>query len=104
MNRPAEALPHLQHVAAAHADDAAALADLGTAYAMLKRFDQAARALEASLRLNPDSAQAHYNLGLIAASRRDMPRAVKEFAEAARLDPSNKDTATALAEARAAIK
>src|SRR4029079_16317038 len=44
LNRPAEALPFLRHVTAAHPDDGAALSDLGAAYAMLKRFDQAATA------------------------------------------------------------
>jgi Flp pilus assembly protein TadD len=104
LNRPAEALPHLRHVTATQENDAGALGDLGAAYAMLRRFDEASAALEASLRINPANAQAHYNLGLIAASRHDMRRAVKEFEEASRLDPSNKDTAAALSEARAAVR
>ena len=101
-NRPADAIPHLRRVVSTNPHDAGALADLGAAYGMTGRFDQAVGALEASLRLAPDNAQAHFNLGLIAARQGQARAATRHFEEALRLDPSNRETAAALAEARAA--
>jgi hypothetical protein len=59
--------------------------------------------LERSVRLQPANAQAHFNLGLLAAARGQAADAIRHFEEALRLDPDNKETAAALAEVRAAI-
>jgi Flp pilus assembly protein TadD len=82
-------------------DDAAALSDLGSAYAMLGRFDRATRCFERSLALQPRNAQAAFNLGLIAARRANFVEARRRFEEAVALDPSNQDYRTALADATA---
>ena len=48
----------------------------------------------------PANAQAHFNLGLIAATRGDTQAAVSHFEAALRLDPDNKEIAQALREAK----
>jgi Flp pilus assembly protein TadD len=84
--------------------DAAALADLGAAYAMMGRFADATRALDASVGLAPDNARAHFNLGLIAATLGRPADAAAHFEAALRLDPQDRETARALAEAREAVR
>ncbi len=46
--RPVQAVPRFERVLQASPDDAAALSDLGSAYAMLGRFDRATQCLERS--------------------------------------------------------
>ena len=55
------------------------------------RIDEAIAQFRESLRLNPDSASAHYNLGTALALQRKFEEALAEFGEAVRLDPSNGD-------------
>ena len=80
-----------------------ALSDLGAAYATSGRSRDAEVALERSVRLEPGNARAHFNLGLLAAARGQPAAAVSHFEQALRLDPANSETASALAEARAAM-
>jgi cytochrome c-type biogenesis protein CcmH/NrfG len=70
---------------------------------MAGRRREARAVLERSVRLQPANAQAHFNLGLLAAARGQAADAIRHFEEALRLDPDNKETAAALAEVRAAI-
>jgi Tfp pilus assembly protein PilF len=62
--------------------DAVGLLDLQSGHA-----DAAAARFRESLRLNPDSAPTHYNLGLALSMLRQYPDAVGEFQDAVRLDP-----------------
>ena len=72
------------------------MSDLGAAYAIAGQYDDAVPMLERSLELAPANAQAHFNLGLIAATRGDTQAAVSHFEAALRLDPDNKEIAQAL--------
>jgi tetratricopeptide (TPR) repeat protein len=51
------------------------------------RIDEASAELRRSLKLNPDSAPTHYNLGLALAAGRRFEDAAAEFGEAVRLAP-----------------
>ena len=55
------------------------------------RPQEAAASLAESLRLNPVSAPAHYNLGLALSMMRRFPEAEREFQEAVSLDPAHAD-------------
>jgi tetratricopeptide (TPR) repeat protein len=65
------------------------------AVAMLRlragQTDQAVVHFRNSLRLNPDSAPTHYNLGIALARQQRLDEALAEFREAIRLDPSHAD-------------
>ena len=76
------------------------MSDLGAAYAIAGQYDDAVPMLQHSLEIMPSNAQAHFNLGLIAASRGDMQAAVTHFEAALRLDPDNTEIAQALREAK----
>ena len=69
---------------------------------MSGRMAEAQAALLRAVELDPSSAQAHYNLGLLAASGGRYAEAVTYFERAAALDPSDGDIAQALKEARTA--
>ncbi len=64
---------------------------VATLYLQDGRPQEAATSLEESLRLNPASAPAHYNLGLALSMLRRFPAAEREFEEAVRLDPGHAD-------------
>ena len=59
----------------------------GTAEEALGRWDEASADYEAVLRLQPDDASALYNLGNVAGSRGDWPRARGQFLAAAEARP-----------------
>ena len=99
--QPAQAVPRFERVVQASPDDAAALSDLGSAYAMLGRFDRATRCFERSLALQPKNAQAAFNLGLIAAHRANFVEARRRFEQALALYPANAEYRAALADATA---
>jgi tetratricopeptide (TPR) repeat protein len=68
---------------------------------MSGRFDAALAAFERAVRLRPDDAHVHFNLGLLEARRGRRTEAIEHFESALRLEPSNAETAAALDEARA---
>ena len=51
-------------------------------------LDRARLELESAVRLNPESAQANYQLGLVWLAQKDALRAMKQLHEARRIDPT----------------
>jgi Flp pilus assembly protein TadD len=70
----------------------------------LKRFDEAIRHLEQSLRLNPNNADAHNELGALLANRGEIAEAIPHFEQALRLDPNHAGARENLRRARALLK
>jgi arylsulfatase A-like enzyme len=98
--RTRESVPVFQKVVATAPRSADPYVGLATAYAQLERIDDAKRALEQALEVDPRSGQAHYNLGEIARARGDASEARAQY-EAARADPATQERALARLEALA---
>jgi tetratricopeptide (TPR) repeat protein len=67
-------------------------------------LDKAVKEYKKALRINPNSADLHYNLGLVYckyATRYDIRNAINEFKKALSLDPNNADIHMALGNAYA---
>ena len=103
--QPAQAVPRFERVVQASPDDAAALSDLGSAYAMLGRFDRATRCFERSLALQPkERAGGVQPRADCRRAARTLSRRSRRFEQALALDPSNQDYQSALAEATASVR
>jgi choline-sulfatase len=99
-DRSAEAIPVFVKVVAGGARSADPFVGLATAYARTGRLNDAKRALEKALVVDPTSGQVRYNLGEIARGRGDREGARAQY-EAARNDPVTRTRAEArLAELR----
>ncbi len=92
--RPREAIPVFRRVTGAGARTADPFVGLATAYAQADQLDEARAALEQALRVDPASAQAHFNLGELARARGDADRARTHY-EAALSDPVTRERAQA---------
>ncbi len=80
------ALPPLESYLAQRPDDAYAHFQLGYAFSLLQRFDDAKAEYARAIALNPKLAAAHVNLGLILLDK-DPAAAVAPFHQAAELEP-----------------
>jgi tetratricopeptide (TPR) repeat protein len=69
---------------------------LGSAYAHLGRTEDAFAALRAALRLDPDFAAAHANLGMLQLTAGQRPEASNSLEKAARLAPNPAEASFAL--------
>jgi tetratricopeptide (TPR) repeat protein len=58
----------------------------------LQKLDEAKKALQAALALNPESAQAWYNLGLAQHAGNELAPALASFQQAAKIDPRDADS------------
>jgi tetratricopeptide (TPR) repeat protein len=65
-------------------------------------FSGAAAEYRASLGINPNFAQAHYNLGLVLGRQSDFDEAIAAFREALRMEPGDPDVHNALGQALSA--
>ena len=77
-----------------------ALFDEGTAAIEAGDFDRAALALQESISLKPDSAEAHNNLGIALASQGRIVEAITEWETALRVAPDLTDARRNLERAR----
>jgi tetratricopeptide (TPR) repeat protein len=80
--RPAEAIPHLEHAEVS----ANSLRNLGLAYGMAGRLEDAAGALGASVQRDPQSATGWSNLCLVHKKLKQLDRAIEECERALQLD------------------
>lgn len=88
--KPAAALPLLKDFTHAHPKDARALADLGKALEKLNRDTEAAHAYEACLRVDPDRADAHYQLARVYKKQKRSNESARELAIAKRLQQTKR--------------
>ena len=80
LGRSAEALPHLEAVAASPSAPAEARLNLGRAYESLGRLAEAEAAYRGAAKLSPNSPRAHYALGRLLLRRGDRVEGEKELA------------------------
>jgi tetratricopeptide (TPR) repeat protein len=92
---PAEAIDVLKRAPASPAN----WNELGLAYEALGKTSDAVAAINNALRLDPDLAEAHNNLGSVRLTSRDPKRAEPAFREAIRIRPDYADAHANLAEA-----
>lgn len=62
---------------------------LGNALAQQERYDEAGHAFQEALRIRPDDAQTHVDLGLMSARRGNTARALQHYRDALRIDPKS---------------
>jgi len=74
---------------------------LGVALAQLGRVQEAVQHWEQALRIRPDYAEVHYNLGAVLERLGRMPEAMKHYEEALRLKPGYPEAEKRLATLRA---
>ncbi len=80
-------LPGAQMAVELTGEDALALEALGWALALLERYDEAREALEHALDLDPELAQAHLHLGIVAMQTDDWKAAKDHLQQSRDLDP-----------------
>jgi Flp pilus assembly protein TadD len=76
-------------------------AGLGAAAMQLRRYDEAETAVKKAIALNPNSAEAHHNLGVLEMRRHDPRAAAGAFAEALLFRPDSLEDLVALAQVKA---
>ena len=83
-----EAVAEYEKLVRSDPSDAELRINFGTALREAGLLGQARHELEEALQLCPDSARAHYQLGLLWITQKDKGRAMEQFHAARRLDPS----------------
>ena len=101
--RYAEVIPKLVTVLADQPQMAIAQMQLGTAYARLKRYNEALLPLQKAVELLPDSGLGHYEFGLALFETGDWPSAAKQFEVAVAHAPRWADAQFSLASVYARI-
>jgi len=97
-SRPGDAVPLFTRAVAGHVPNAAG--DLGRALLSLGRPDEAQRSFEAQLKLTPDDAAIHMELGKLALAKNEVKRAAALLERALEIDPDLDEAEYALAECR----
>lgn len=87
--QPAKALDACNRMLEAHPKDADFLAAKGDALAMLKRFDEAAKAYESAIEVKPDDGALHYSLGVLLERLGQRSEALRRFERTRELWPDN---------------
>jgi len=83
-----EAIEHLERATARFSEDYQGFNYLGIAYARKEMYNRAVGAFQAALRIRPNIASIHYNLG-VACQADGLPEMAREqFQQALKLDPS----------------
>lgn len=102
--RPEKAVEYFTQEAALRPGDATALNSLGMAYMASQDYGRAREQFAAAVRLDPDYAPAHVNLGLLLASEGagGLEEAIAHYRAAVRLEPADADTWNNLGSALAA--
>jgi tetratricopeptide (TPR) repeat protein len=72
--------------------------DLGAILTQQKRYDEAAKALQRAIALDPSQPDAHFRLGRLQQAMGNMPAAEREFAKVRELhEKQNEDVASKMA-------
>jgi tetratricopeptide (TPR) repeat protein len=93
----AQALAEYAAAVSANGSDPQARARLASLAMRTRQFDLAAPQFEALLRMGYRPSRMHFGLAQIAEGKGDTARAITEYREAIRLEPSFADAKTALA-------
>jgi tetratricopeptide (TPR) repeat protein len=99
LGRLEDARSHFGAAIAQSPGNAMLLVEAAVVEGRLGDFKAAERLVEKSLKLDPDNADAWYNLGQVARERNVLERAVRMFRKAVELDPQYSDAAYGLGEA-----
>jgi choline-sulfatase len=91
-----EGIRYLKVAVEADPSNADGYAELGTLYLSLGDLANAKAQFAEATRLAPNSASAHYNLGIVFAREQDKDRAVSEFTHALQADPDFRPASEAL--------
>lgn len=83
------ALTEARAIVEDYPEDAASYNLLGGIELIARQFDDARESFERALELDETSAQAHFNLGLLAGVRQDFDTAISHFESGLELDPDN---------------
>jgi len=102
LGQPDRAVEHFQRTLALRGDVAQAHYNLGTAFAVARKYDEAIYEFQRAIRLQPEYASAHNNLGNVYFAQKKYDEAIREFAEAVRLQPDSASAQRNLAAAKAA--
>lgn len=74
-------------------------ANRALAYRLIKKFDEALKDIEESIKLNPKWAKSHYRKGEIYMDLKDYVNAAQSFFDATQFEPDNKEILKKLKEA-----
>lgn len=96
-NQPTEAAPLLAKAVALNPDDPRARANLAETAMRMRVLDLAREQFEKLIELKYRVADSHFNLGIIAEARRDIPRARTHYQAALKANPRYEDARKALA-------
>jgi len=99
-----ESIAYLKRAEALDPSVAKTHVNLGVAYFMMGRTDDAIDELDTAVELDTSFAEAHYNLGVAYMSKGMPGKAAASFAEALRLRPGDREYMEALDEAGRAVK
>lgn len=98
--KPVEALPLLERARSMKPREAWIAHELGMAYFALNRNADALRSWQDAVRLEPDSTNTWFIMGIALAADGRIPEAREAFTQVLRIDPSRQDAAQALAKLR----
>jgi Flp pilus assembly protein TadD len=104
LGRPDRAVEHFQRTLALRGDMPQAHYNLGTAFAVARKYDEAIYEFQRAIRLAPGYAFAHNNLGNVYFAQKKYDEAIREFTEAVRLQPDLASAQKNLAAAKAAAQ
>jgi len=104
LGRPDRAVEHFQKTLALRGDMPQAHYNLGTAFAVARKYDEAIYEFQRAIRLAPGYAIAHNNLGNVYFAQKKYDEAIREFTEAVRLQPDLASAQKNLAAAKAAAQ
>ena len=104
LGQPDRAVEHFQRTLALRGDVAPAHYNLGTAFAVARKYDEAIYEFQRAIRLEPGYVGAHNNLGNVYFAQKKYDDAIREFTEAVRLQPDSVSAQRNLAAAKAAAQ
>jgi Flp pilus assembly protein TadD len=104
LGRPDRAVEHFQKTLALRGDMPQAHYNLGTAFAVARKYDEAIYEFQRAIRLAPGYAIAHNNLGNVYFAQKKYDEAIREFTETVRLQPDLASAQKNLAAAKAAAQ